>query len=181
MKHCLLLLAALLGLQPLAAQQPLYLVNGKECSAEAASALSPADIEHMEVLPADEESIARYGERASDGVILITLRFDTPARFDVDSLSFDAYIARQVKWGSDDPAARVVLRYTVTPEGSAQVTQELESTDSRLKRRVLKAVAEAPRWTPAMKNGRPVASEGVLTIRLPEGKPLRREPYIRLR
>ena len=86
-----------------------------------------------------------------------------------------------MKWGSDEPAARVVLRYTVTPEGMTEVTQELESTDGRLKRRVLKAVAEAPRWTPALKNGEPVASEGVLPSRLPEGKPLRREPYIRLR
>lgn len=180
MKRSLLLplLAAALSA---AAQQPLYLVNGRECTPEAAAALSPSDIETVEELPADEESIARYGERAAEGVILITLRFDTPARFGADTLSFDAYVARQVKWGSDEPAARVVLRYTVTPEGLTEVTQELESTDGRLKRRVLKAVAEAPRWTPALKNGEPVASEGVLTIRLPEGKPLRREPYIRLR
>ncbi|MDE6623853.1 MAG: energy transducer TonB [Alistipes sp.] len=180
MKRPLLLLLLVAAFR-VAAQQPLYLVNGTEYTPEAAAALSPADIERIEELPADEESIARYGERASDGVILITLRFDTPARFDVDSLSFDAYIARQVKWNSDEPAARVVLRYAVTPEGATEVTQELESTDSRLKRRVLKVVAEAPRWTPATKNGEPVASEGVLTIHLPEGKPLRREPYIRLR
>ena len=67
-----------------------------------------------------------------------------------------------------------MLRYTVTPEGRAVVAQELESTDSRLKRRVLKAVEEAPLWRPARKEGRPVASEGVLRIQLPEGKPLPR-------
>jgi len=80
-----------------------------------------------------------------------------------------------VKWGDDEPAARIVLRYTVTPEGDTVVAQELESTDSRLKRRVLKAVAEAPRWTPARKNGTPVESEGILHIQLPEGKLMPRQ------
>ena len=75
-----------------------------------------------------------------------------------------------MRWDASEPAARVVLRYKVTPEGDTVVHQELESTDKRLKRRVLKAVTEAPRWTPAQKNGRPIESEGVLRIQLPEGK-----------
>jgi hypothetical protein len=43
---------------------------------------------------------------------------------------------------------------------------------------VLKAVEEAPLWEPATKNGAPVASEGVLRIQLPEGKPLPRLPEL---
>ncbi len=87
----------------------------------------------------------------------------------------------QVRWDADEPAARVILRYTVTPEGRAVVAAELESTDKRLKRRVLKAVEEAPDWHPAMKAGVPVVSEGVLRIQLPEGKlmPLRMELVLR--
>ena len=57
-----------------------------------------------------------------------------------------------------------------TPEGKAVLAQELESTDNRLKRRVLKALSEAPHWHPAQKNGVAVASEGVLHIQLPKGK-----------
>ena len=125
-----------------------------------------SDIENVEMLPADEETIARYGDKAANGVMLVTLRYDQSAVFTADS-TFSGYIARQVKWGDDEPAARIVLRYTVTPEGDTVVAQELESTDSRLKRRVLKAVAEAPRWTPARKNGTPVESEGILHIQLP--------------
>lgn len=78
--------------------------------------------------------------------------------------------AGQVKWDDDEPAARIILRYTVTPEGKAVLAQELESTDNRLKRRVLKALSEAPHWHPAQKNGVAVASEGVLHIQLPKGK-----------
>ena len=137
-----------------AAQQPLYFVNGT---------------------PADEETIARFGPRASNGVILITLRYDEPARFEADSLSFGNYIARRVRWEAHEPAARVVLRYRITAEGQTVVEDELESTDNRLKRRVLKAVEEAPRWRPARKNGRAVESEGVLRIQLPEGKRMPRQ------
>ena len=173
----LLLLAALLGGPSLRAQHPLYIVNGTP--REEIAEIDPDEIETIEELPADEESIARYGVQASNGVIVITLKYDSPAVFEGGG-SFADYIARQVEWGRNEPAARVVLRYRIGPEGETSVGEILESTDSRLKRRVLKAVAEAPRWTPAMKNGRAVESEGVLRIQLPEGKPLPGEPYLRM-
>lgn len=152
-----------------AAQQPLYLVNGER--RDDIASIPPDEIERMEELPADEETIARYGEEAANGVLLITLRFDEAARFTAAE-SFDAYIARQVAWADDDPVARVVVRYTVTPEGRAVAGEVLQSTDSRLRRRVLKAIAEAPDWLPARKNGAPVASEGVLRCQLPAGQRL---------
>ena len=162
--YLLLLLPAAVSALP---GQPLYIVNG--VPTEQIADIPPEDIEQCEMLPADEETIARYGEEASNGVMLITLRFDEPARFEADS-TFGSYIARRVRWDESEPAARVVLRYKITPEGRAVVDSELESTDSRLKRRVLKAVAKAPAWRPALKNGRAVESEGVLRIQLPEGK-----------
>ena len=173
MKRYILLLSALFAATLSAvAQRPLYIVNGVET--EEIESIPPDDIENVEMLPADEETIARYGDKAANGVMLVTLRYDQSAVFPADS-TFSGYIARQVKWGDDEPAARIVLRYTVTPEGDTVVAQELESTDSRLKRRVLKAVAEAPRWTPARKNGTPVESEGILHIQLPEGKLMPRQ------
>ena len=135
---------------------------------------------NVEMLPADEETIARYGQRAAHGVMLITLRYDRPASFPADS-AFGSYIARQVRWDESEPTARVVLRYKITPDGETIVQQELESTDNRLKRRVLKAVAEAPRWHPAQKNGAPVESEGVLSIQLPEGRRMPRQAELVIR
>ena len=148
-------------------RRALYIVNGVET--EEIESIPPDDIENIESLPADEETIARYGEKAANGVILISLRYDKPAVFEAGT-TFDEYIAGQVKWDDDEPAARIILRYTVTPEGKAVLAQELESTDNRLKRRVLKALSEAPHWHPAQKNGVAVASEGVLHIQLPKGK-----------
>ena len=105
--------------------------------------------------------------------MLITLRYDEPARFQADT-TFGSYIARQVRWDDDEPVARVVLRYTITPEGTIRIDDTLESTDNRLKRRVVKAVEEAPRWLPAQKNGKAIASQGILSIQLPEGRPMPR-------
>ena len=158
--------------------QPLYIVNGKETSE--IRSIPPEDIENVEMFPADEETIARYGQRAAHGVMLITLRDDRPASFPADS-AFGSYIARRVEWDPDEVAARVVLRYRIAPDGTRSVVQELQSTDNRLKRRVLKAVSEAPRWEPAMKNGQAVESEGVLRIQLPEGKPLPRHMELVIR
>lgn len=176
MKRYLLLivagLCALLDPAALRAQEPLYIVNGVERAS--IGDIPPELIERAERLPADEQTIARYGTRASNGVLLITLHHDRQARFTGEG-SFDEYIARHVEWPDDEPAARVVLRYEVTPEGRAVVTRELESTDRRLRRRVLQAIEEAPSWEPATKAGRPVASEGVLRIQLPAGKPMPRE------
>lgn len=179
MTRRLSILLPLLALAPyLAAQEPLYIVNGTV--REEIRSIPPDLIERAERLPADEETIARYGPEAANGVMLITLRHDRPARF-TGTEPFDDYIASHVVWSDDEPAARVVLRYTVTPEGRAVVTRELEATDRRLLRRVLRAVEEAPAWEPATKRGEPVASEGVLSVQLPAGKRLPREVEVVIR
>ncbi len=173
MKRLLTLVLALAATLGAAAQRPLYIVNGTV--RDDIASIPPADIERVEELPADEETIARYGQQASHGVVVVTLRYDIEARFGDGSESFDAYIARHVQWDADEPAARVVVRYTVTAEGSVVAGEVLQATDKRLRRRVLKALAEAPAWHPALKEGRAVASEGVLRIQLPEGKRLPRQ------
>ncbi len=55
------------------AGNPLVFINGKEESREVLHALNPDKIEKMEVLKADK-AIESYGERAQNGVILITLK-----------------------------------------------------------------------------------------------------------
>ena len=157
---------------PLAAQErrPVYIVNGEPYEGDAFREIPPAEIECMEQLPADERTIARYGDAASNGVILITLKYDKKAAFTADSLSFDRYIARRIKWDATDPVARIVYRFKVCSDGSVVLTDLLESTDGRLRRKVAKAVEEAPKWSPATKNGEPVETEHVLRVQHPEGR-----------
>lgn len=158
---------------PARGQQPLYIVNGIERSD--IRDIDPEVIEQMEELPADEFTIDRYGEKATNGVVLITLKYDTPARFTADTVSFARFVARQIKWSDSDPTARVVLRYRIAEDGSLTILETLQSTDPRLKRRVEKIVEASPRWEPARKAGKAVATEGVLRLQLPEGKPLPRQ------
>lgn len=173
MKKTILLLSILTFAGLLAAaQEPIYIVNG-EVVGDIRN-IPPGDIESTEMLPADEQAIARYGTEASNGVILITLRYDTPARFPEADGSFNDYISEQTEWDDSLPAARVVLRYKITTDGRTVPTDELEATDRRLRRRVIDAVEKAPRWQPAMRDGKPVESEGVLRVQLPEGKSIPR-------
>ena len=85
-----LLVAAAVAL-PLSAQErrPVYIVNGERYEGDAFREIPPAEIERMEQLPADEQTIERYGSDASNGVILITLKYDSKAVFTADSLSFE--------------------------------------------------------------------------------------------
>lgn len=77
MKRYILLLSALFAATLSAvAQRPLYIVNGVET--EEIESIPPDDIENIESLPADEETIARYGEKAANGVILISLPTTNP-------------------------------------------------------------------------------------------------------
>ena len=156
---------------------PLYIVNGQEMAD--VKHIPQSDIESIEPLEINDESIARYGERASNGVIIITLKYDTKASFE-GGKSFEKYIASQVRWDSHEPAARVILRYTVGTDGKVAIGDIIESTDKRLHRRVLAAIAEAPKWSPATRDGKSIESDHVLDIRLPEGKQMPAEPYIRI-
>lgn len=154
---------------------PLYIVNGAE--RESIADIPQSNIESIEQLEVDEQTIARYGERAENGVILISLRYDHEAEF-TGGGSFNDYIADHVKWPAHYPAARVVIRYTIGADGTLTLGQTLEATDGRLRKKVVTAVKAAPAWKPATKEGKGVESEYVLSVQLPRGKPMPQEPYV---
>ena len=138
------------------------------------------NIEHIDHLAANEETVAKYGERANNGVIIVTLCYDKEAQFMGDKPLAD-YIAERVKWPENYGVARYVARYTIGAEGSFQLGAELESTDHQLRKRVLKVLQSLPLWEPATKQGKAVDSEYVLVVQLPKGKAMPKEPYIVIR
>ena len=98
-------LFALMSIENLSAQiftyvPPIYIVNGERMDEDEVKAIHPADIVSNELLPVDEKLIEKYGHDAANGVIVITLRYDTPAHFEVDGkqMNFSSYIAERVKW-----------------------------------------------------------------------------------
>ena len=156
-------------------RMPIYIVNGQIRSDVAD--IPEKNIEKIETLPADEQSVAKYGEQANNGVVIITLCYDIAAEFPLAD-NFSSYIASQTKWRESDPVARFVMRFTIEPDGSLTEGSVLQSTDRQFAKRVLSAVKTAPKWNPATKQGTPVASEHLLIVQLPKGKHLPREPYI---
>ena len=164
------------GQQP----SPLIIVNGMPTELTDLRQIEPQDIEHIDTEAVDEAAIEKYGMRANNGILHVTLRYDEAARFEGGG-TFDDYIASRVRWDSSEAAARVVVRYTIGEQGRITVGEVLQATDKRLKRRVMKALKEpsaTAMWSPAKRRGTPVATERVLHIQLPEGKSLPREPYI---
>lgn len=176
------LLMVLGAVTKVAAQEPLYVVNRQRMTASEFHHINPGLIERIETLPADEESIARYGEEAGNGVVIVTLKYDTEARFrSPEGDDFVPYIVRTVAWQENDPTARLSIRFTITAEGYPSEVEVLEATDKRLLRRTLKAIEESPRWEPARKMGEAVPSEQLLNLTLPLGRTLPHERYIILR
>ena len=157
---------------------PLYIVNGVEM--ESVRHIPEENIEHIDQLEVNETTVAKYGERANNGVIVITLRYDREAEFSADKPLAD-YVAERVKWPDNYGVARFVARYTIATDGSFRLGSVLESTDHQLRKRVLKALKGLPKWKPATKQGKAVESDYVLSIQLPKGKEMPKEPYIVIR
>lgn len=157
---------------------PLYIVNGVEMAS--VQHIEEDNIEHIDHLEANEQTVAKYGERANNGVIIITLRYDKEASFPAAE-NFNDYIATRVKWSEHWGAARFVARYTIGADGAFRLGEILESTDNTLRKRVLKVLKSVPHWQPATKQGKGVESDYVLAIQLPKGVEMPKEPYIVIR
>ena len=156
------------------AYKPLYVVNG--AIVDSIEHIAHENIEHIDNLPADEETIAKWGLGASEGVILVTLRYDTEARFSYnDYNNFTDYLASTVRWDETMPAERVSLRITVDNTGKATISEIIDSSSKQFLKRVTKAINEAPLWTPAERSGIPVESLHLVNIQLPKGKSMPRE------
>ena len=157
---------------------PLYIVNGVEM--ESVKHIPEENIEHIDHLAANEESVAKYGERANNGVIIISLRYDKEAEF-MGGKTLADYVSERVNWSENYGVARFVARYTIKADGSFQLGSILESTDHQLRKRVLKVLQSLPKWQPATKQGKAVVSDYVFAIQLPKGKEMPKEPYIVIR
>lgn len=171
MLRTLLTILLMLCTVPLVARGPLYVVNGTKV--ESIEHIEQANIAHIDVLPATEETIAEWGMEATEGVILVTLNYDTPAQFTAEGYNnFTNYLSDKVKWGDDMSAARVSLRIAVDKMGRASIVKVLQSTSRQFLKRVERAMASAPLWHPATKNGVAVESIQLVNLLLPEGKSL---------
>jgi hypothetical protein len=177
LSHITHIIIALLCATPLMAQHPLYVVNGKVV--DGIEHIPQSDIESIEVLPADEGTIAEWGLAASEGVIAVRLIYDTPASFSAEGIdNYTAYLAKSVKWDSNMPAERASLRIAIAEDGTVAIAEVLDYTSRQFLKRLTKAIAISPRWQPAIRDGRAIESLHLVNIQLPVGKELPSEHYV---
>lgn len=173
----LLFSSLMASITPLSAREPIYVVNGKVVGS--IRDIPHEDIESIDHLPADEQTIAEWGPEASDGVIIVTLRYDTPAIFDHNGTNnYTDYLASTVKWPATMPAERVSLRIVVDTDGRATIGEVLEYTSRQFLNRVTRAIEASPAWQPASRNGKAVASQHLVNLKLPVGKEIPSEQGI---
>ena len=162
------------------AYKPLYVVNG--AVVDSIEHIPHENIERIDNLPANEETIAEWGLGASEGVILVTLRYDTEARFVYDGYNnFTDYLASAVRWDDTMSAERVSLRIVVDSNGKATISEVIASSSKQFLKRVTKAIDCAPLWSPAERSGRPVESLHLVNLQLPKGKTMPREMGVIIR
>lgn len=160
--------------------KPLYVVNG--VVVDSIEHIPHENIERIDNLPADEDTIAKWGLEASEGVILVTLRYDTEAYFNHDNYNnFTEYLAATVRWDDTMSAERVSLRIEVDSTGKATINEVLASSSKQFLKRVTKAINDAPLWSPAERNGAPVKSLHLVNLQLPKGKSMPREMGVIIR
>lgn len=162
------------------AYKPLYVVNG--AVVDSIEHIPHENIERIDNLPANEETIAKWGLGASEGVILVTLRYDTEAQFSHNGYNnFTDYLASTVRWDETMPAERVSLRITVDNTGKSIIDEVIASSSKQFLKRVTKAINDAPLWTPAERSGTPIESQHLVNLQLPRGKTMPREMGIIIR
>ena len=149
----------------------MYVVNGTVV--ESIEHIAQEDIESIDVLAADDETIAQWGLGASEGVILVTLRYDTPAYFEAEGENnYTSYLAHNVRWGKNMNPERVSLRIVVDSEGRATISKVLQATSRQFLKRVEQTISSSPLWHPATRNGKAVESTHLINLLLPEGESL---------
>ena len=168
MRRVALAILLLVSTISLSARGPLYVVNGTPM--KSIEHILQEDIEHIDVLPANEESIERWGMEACEGVIIVTLRYDSPATFSYNGFdNFTTYLSKSVRWDEKMDPERVSLRIRVDSSGRASIVKVLQATSRQFLKRVERAISEAPLWHPATRNGEAVESTHLVNLLLPEG------------
>ncbi len=178
MKQLLLILLTLIAAESYAAMgDPLYIVNGEVVEKSKFETLPPDVIKSIDVLNG-EGAVEKYGLRGSEGVIEVTLILDTPPVF-ADNQTFREYIIKNTKWDNSEDFARVVLKFRLKADCTIELTEVIESTNNRFRKRVLEAFHNAPKWhSPAMNMGKAIDMDMSLRIALPANKRERQERYV---
>ncbi|HRQ49314.1 MAG TPA: N-acetylmuramoyl-L-alanine amidase, partial [Agriterribacter sp.] len=154
----------------------LYFIDGIEFSKSGLEKINPNDIESINVIR-DKSAVDKYGARAKNGVIEITLKnntapkvqdgdkifqkVETEAKFPGGEAAWQKYISSSIKdvidsLQTENKAGTCVVQFIVDTEGNLSEVQPLTMQGTLFARTVTDAIKNGPKWIPAMQNGHKV-------------------------
>ncbi len=157
---------------------PLFIIDGKEISKDEMSKISPASIESINVLK-DKSAVTRYGQKAKNGVVEITLKsgadlktdtipdkvftkVENEAEFPGGKPAWIKYIVTKIQANQDTLTEKdfgtCVVKFIVDKDGSITNVEATTMKDTKLGMIAVNAIKTGPKWIPATQNNRTVAS-----------------------
>ena len=163
-------------------EQPLWMIDGLPATIEEVEALSPESILHMAILK-DKATLTYYEDYGdtSNGVVLITKKPSDPrVESEPESLplfrgghisTFDQWVCDNIRYpkalAEAGIEAHILVRFIVNSSGYVEIVKMdyMKGTPNELfEKEIRDAILKSPRWTPAMKDGKPVAFQSALPV-----------------
>lgn len=174
---------------------PLVIVDGKEC--DDMSSIAPEDVESISVIK-DETAKKIYGDKAENGVIIVTLKhdvscsdtmsaeqqikgvtdekkeFDQAPEFPGGTPELMKYISQRIKFpaseaGKPNLNIKVIVQFIVSADGTVKDPTILKSGGEVFDQEAIRVVKTLPKFTPAKLNGKPVNCNYTLPIHFKTG------------
>ncbi|MBL0359055.1 MAG: N-acetylmuramoyl-L-alanine amidase [Chitinophagaceae bacterium] len=159
---------------------PLYILDGKEEDSTVLKRVNPDNIDRVDVLKG-ESAVALYGERAKNGIVLITTKkpaSPTAQKNDADDKIFtqveneadfiggrEAWIKYltsnldgtiPVKEGWKPGKYNVIVEFIVDKEGNISEVKTANYQGTKTAAHCINLIQKGPKWKPAIQNDHPV-------------------------
>ena len=162
--------------------KPLIVINGNIAENQNIDKIDPESIDHVNVLKG-EQATGKYGEKAKNGVIEITLKPKTPFTMVEEMPSFpggvealNAFVNANLKYPpfclEYRIQGRVIVSFVVDKNGSVTNAKLSRGVDPALDKEALRIVKSMPIWNPGKQNGEcvEVAYEMPINFKIPVEK-----------
>ena len=108
-------------------------------------------------------------EEGSENSIMNVTTADSLPRFNGGSTQvFDEWVRANISYPAKAAAnhiqGRVVLSFIISETGEVKEVKVIEGLDEELDAEAVRVVSSSPKWTPAMKQGKPMATELLYTV-----------------
>ncbi len=161
-------------------EQPLFFIDGVEAPYSVLKAIDPSKIQSIDVLK-EAASIAKYGERGRNGVVLLTLKKPShdpdepflkveqmPTFQGGDLNAFRVWVQQQLIYPAAAAQAneqgRVIVQFVVERDGSLSNITVVRNPSQVLTDEALRVVRMSPKWAPGKQEGKAVRVKYVLPI-----------------